>query len=417
LAEKNSRDRLFRAVRERIKESNDQDRILMIVNAIGDRRYRDLVDTIANIESEDGWSTALEFLIKAQKQKYSSPITIGQGKTDLEELKYREMIFELLSCRGLEPIITDTTELLKELDNESSLIDASRVLVLKLEELAVEQIQNGDTLFFDLSDNVSVSQKTVNLLNQTSSENIHSISLERNENLINIEPLWYSEYGRFALSSLGIKGNVVNPDVLDSVLSVIQIPTTIKTRIVDVSSFTDTKEETWFRPSNRVYRKMHTHLIHHEVNELSLLASRHTVPLLNALLDEASSTYEDSSSTTGYKEILDYINAHISVRDVESLIVLEKSSQMKNTRIATTAILAIGNFYHESSAAILVKLLCTQKNKEIEKVVTRAIENVYKKCPEADHVINDSLDTECRNRGKLKKLYRRLIREKPLYYQ
>jgi len=417
LAEKNSRDRLFRAVRERIKESNDQDLILMIVNAIGDRRYRDLVDTIANIESEDGWSTALEFLTKAQNQKYSSPITIGQGKTNLEELKYREMVFELLSCRGLEPIITDTTELLKELDDESSLIDASRVLVLKLEELAVEQIQTGDTLFFDLSDNVSVSQKTVNLLNQKSSENIHSISLERNENLINIEPLWYSEYGRLALSALGIKGNVVNPDVLDSVLSVIQIPTTIKTRIVDVSSFTDTEEETWSRPSNRVYRKMHTHLIHHKVNELSLLASRHTIPLLNTLLDEASSTYEDSSSTTGYKEILDYINAHISVRDVESLLVLEKSSQMKNTRIATTAILAIGNFYHESSVAILVQLLCTQKNEEIEKVVMRAIENVYKKCPEADHVINDSLDTECRNRGKLKKLYRRLNREKPLYYQ
>jgi hypothetical protein len=79
--------------------------------------------------------------------------------------------------------------------------------------------------------------------------------------------------------------------------------------------------------------------------------------------------------------------------------------------------LAIGNFYHESSAATLVKLLCTQKKDEIEKVVIKAIENVYKKCPEADIVIANSLDTECRNRGKLKKLYRRLSKEKPLYYQ
>lgn len=414
MTDENSRDRLLRVVRERIKESDEQDQILMIANAIGDRRYRDLVDTIAHIEGEDGWSTALEFLMKAQNQKYSSPLTIGQDKTNLEELKYREMVFELLSSNGLEPITTDTTKLLKELDDESSLVDASRVLVLRLEELAIEQIQTGDTLFFDFSENVSISQETVNLINQVRSENTHGISLEQSENLINIEPLWYSEYGRLALSTLGIKGNVVDSDILDSVLSVIQIPTTIKTRIVDVPSFTEM--DTWSSPSNSVYRKLHIHLIHHEVNELGLLASRHSVPLLNNLLDEASSAYKDSS-TAGYKEILDYINAHISVRNVESVLVLEKSSQMKNTRIATTAILAIGNFYHESSAATLVKLLCARKNDEIEKVVIKAIENVYKKCPEADHVIADSLDTECRNRGKLIKLYRRLSKEKPLYYQ
>jgi hypothetical protein len=417
LVDENSRDRLFKAVRKRIKESDEQDRILLIANAIGDRRYRDLVDIVANIESEDGWSTTLELLMKAQNQNYASPITIGQDKTNLEELKYREMVFELLSCSGLEPITTGTTELLKKLDGESSLVDASRVLVLRLEELAVEQIQTGDTLFFDFSENVSVSQVTVNLLNKVRSENIRSISLEQSENLINIEPLWYCEYGRLALSTLGVKGSIVDSDTFDSVLSVIQAPKFNKPRIVEVSSFADIGGSTRSRPSNSVYRKLHTHLIHHKVNELSLLASRHSVPLLNTLLDEVSSAYEDSSSTTGYKEILDYINAHISVRNVESILVLEKSSQMKNTRIATTAILAIGNFYHESSAATLVKLYCTQKNDEIEKVVAKAIENVYKKCPEADRVIADSLDTECRNRGKLKKLYRHLNKEKPLYYQ
>ncbi len=417
MADENSRDRILRAVRERIKESDEQDRILMITNSIGDRRYRDLVDTIATIEGDEGWSTALEFLMKAQNKKYSSPIAIGQEKTDLEELKYREMVFELLSCSGLEPVIADTTELLKELDNESSLVDASRVLFLRLEESAVEQIQTGDALFFDFSNNVSISQETIDILNQVRSENIQRISLEQNENQVNIEPLWYSEYGRLALSTLGIKGNIVNADVLDSVLSVIQVPTTIKTRIIDVLSFTDSEEYTRSRPSNTAYRKLHSHLIHHEVSELSLLASRHSVPLLNTILDEASSAYEDASSTVGYKDILDYISAHISVRDVESVLVLEKSSQMKNTRIATTAILAIGNFYHESAATTLVKLLCTQKNDEKVKVTTKAIENVYKKCPEADRVIIDSLDTECRNHGKLKKLHRRLSKERPLYYQ
>lgn len=389
----------------------------MIANAIGDRRYRDLVDTVAKIEGEDGWPTALEFLIKAQHHKYSSPMTIGQDKTDLEELKFRELIFELLSCKGLEPIPTDTTNLLKELTNESSLVDASRVLVTRLEQLATEQIQAGDTLFFDFSENVSVSKETVDLINQVRRENIHNISLEQSGTLFNIEPLWYSEYGRLTMSTLGIKGHKVESDTLDSVLSVLQVPSDIKTRIVTVPSFKDTNENFWIRPTNHTYRKLHTHLIHHEVIELSLLASRHSIPLLNTLLDEASSAYDDSSPVTGYREILDCINAHISVRDIESILVLEKTSRMKNTRIATTAILAIGNFYNESSTTTLVKLLCTKKNDAIVKAVTKAIENVYRKCPEADHVIADSLDNECKNRGKLKKLYRRLSKEKPLYYQ
>ena len=416
MADENSRDRLFKAVRERIKESDEHDQIQMIVNAIGDRRYRDLVDIIARIEGDEDWSTALEFLMKAQNQKYASPLTMGHDKTDLEPLKYREMVFELLSCSGLEPVPTDTTTLLKELDNESSLIDASGALLLRLEELAIEQIRNGDTLFFDFSENVSISQETVKSLNQVRSENIRNISLQRSENLINIEPLWYCEYGRLALLSVGVKGKVVNSDIFDSVLSVIQIPMTNETMILDVPSFTNL-EDSHAYPSNSAYKKLHTHLINHEVDELSLLASRHSVPLLNTLLDEVSSTYEDTSSTEGYKKILNHINAHIAVRNVESTLVLEKSAQMKNTRIATTAILAIGNFYHESSAATLVKMLCSVKNNEIEKVMIKALENVYKKCPEADRVITDSLDTECRNHGKLKKLYRRLSKEKPLYYQ
>jgi hypothetical protein len=417
LTDENSRDRIFKAVRERIKQTDEQERIQIITNSIGDRRYRDLVDIIAKIEAEDGWPTVVDYLMKAQHQKYSSPLTLGQDKTDLEELKYREMIFELLSCRGLEPIKKDTTTLLKELDDEPSLVDASRNLLTRLEQLAVEQIQNGDTLFFDFSENVSVSQKTVNLLNQVQKENISSISLEQNESLFNVESLWYIEYGRLTMSTLGIKGNIVTSDALDKVLSIIQLPSDIKTRIVNVSSFKNSDKVFWTRPANSTYKKLHTYLINHDVSELSLLASRHSIPLLNTLLDEASSSYEKSSSTTDYKKTLKCINAHISVRDIESVLVLEKSSQMKNTRIATTAILAIGNYYHESSAAILVKLLCTQKNNEIEKAVMKAIENVYKKCPEADQIITEAFNAECKNLGKLKRLYRHLSKEKSLYYQ
>ena len=389
----------------------------MIANAVGDRRYRDLVDLIAGIERDDGWSTALEFLMKAQTQKYSSPIIIGQDKTNMEPLKYREMVFELLSCSGLEPVRPDTSTLLKDLESEPSLVDASNTFLLRLDELVLDQIQSGDTLFFDLSNNTTLSQRTLETLDRIRSENLQETVLQRKENLINIEPLWFCEYSRLALSSLSIKGTRIDSEILDTVLSIIQTPKISKTRINDVSAISNLDEDTLTRPSNTLYRKLHSHLINHEVKELSLLASRHSVPLLSSLLDDAFSAYLDTTSTAGYKVLLDLINAHIAVRDVESILVLEKLAQMKNSRIATTAILAIGNFYHESSATVLVKLLCTSKNEEIQQAVAKAIENVYKKCPEADQIIVSSLDTECRNRGRLKKLYRRLSKEKPLYYQ
>jgi len=416
LVDDNSRDRIFKAVRQRIKETDEIERIQVMANAIGDRRYRDLVDIVSRIESEEGWSTALEYLLKAQHQKYSSPFIIGQDKTNLEELKYREMVFELLSCKGLEPITPGTTDLLKNLDQESSLIDASRVFIDIVEKLAIEQIHTDDTLFFDFSYNISISKETVKILDQVRNKNIHTISLERKEEQFNIEPLWYTEYGRLALSTLGIKGFVVNTDTFDSILSIIQVPSLIRTKNVNKFSFKSKKRDSWTRPTNQTYKNLLDYLIHHDVNNLGLLGSRHSIPLLNILLDGASSTYENLQSSSGYREILNCMNAHLSVRDIESILVLEKSSQMKNTRIATMAILAIGSFYHESSATTLVDLLCKSKNNEIEEAATKALESVYKRCPEADYIITTSLNNECKNRRKLTNLYRRLSKEKPLYY-
>jgi len=417
LADENSRDRIFRAVRERIQEADDQERIQMITNAIGDRRYRDLVDIVAKIEGEDGWSTVLEYLIESQHEKYISPLTIGQNKTGLEVLKFREMIFELFSCEGLEPVSMDTTNLLEELADESSFVDASRVLFTKLEKLAKEQIQTGDTLFFDFFENTSVSQELLNLVSQTRTENIQNVSLDRNGSQFNVESLWYCEHSRIVMSMLGVKGFIIDSDTLDSVLSVIQTPNSIKNKVVDVSSFSNSKKSRWNRPTNSTYRKLLSHIVHQEVTELSLLGSRHAVPVLNTLLDQLSSAYKDSSFTINYKELLACINAHISVRNIDSILSLEKSSKMKNTRITTTAILAIGNFYHETSVNTLATLLCNKRSKEIQEAAARAIENVYKKCPEADHVIADFLNGNCKNHGKLKKLYRQLSKEKPVYYQ
>ena len=412
LTDETSRDRILRAMKRRLIESDERNRLRLITDIIGDRRDRDLVDVIAQIEQDEGWSSALEYLLKVRGQKYSSPITMG-NETELEELKYREVVFALLSCSGLEPVPIDTTSLLEELDTEKSLLDASRVLITKLETLAIDQIRNGDTLFFDFSDNISISQETTDLLRQIRSKKIQDISLHRGPT-INIDSLWHCELGRLALADLGIKGTQVIPDTLSRVLSVIQEPIS-PLKDLDVSSPSD--ESHHLSPSNNEYRKLLIQIIQQDIDGLGRLASRHALPTLNTLLDESISQYKDSQSTTSFKTMLQYINAHVAVRAIDSVIVLEKASKMTDTRVATMAIIAIGNFYHESAVSTLVDILCTNKKREIIETTTRSIRTVHKRCPEADRVIDVRLSRECTNRGKLLKLQRLLLKERGLYYQ
>ncbi len=414
LTDESSRDRILKAVKRRIKESDERDRIRLITDIIGDRRDRDLVDVIAQIEQDEGWSSALEYLLKARGQKYSSPMTMGSNETELEELKYREVVFGLFSCSGLEPVPMDTSALLEELVSEDSLVDASRVLVTRLEHQAVNQIRNGDTLFFDFSGNISISQEAVELLQRIRSKEIQEISIDQDKSTININSLWHSELSRIALANLGIRGTRINSDTLDRVLSVIQEPIA---SLEDLTVSSSSTEDTYAGPSNDEYRKMLTMIIQQDTDGLGRLGSKHAVPTLNTLLDEAISQYKDSQSTTGFKEILQYINAHIAVRTIDSMIVLEKTTKMTDTRIATMAIMAIANFYHESAVSTLVDILCTNKKREIIETTTRSIITVHKRCPEADHAIGVRLSGECTNRGKLLKLQRLLLKERGLYYQ
>ena len=198
------------------------------------------------------------------------------------------------------------------------------------------------------------------------------------------------------------------------VLSVIQEPIS-PLKDLDVSSPSD--ESHHLSPSNNEYRKLLIQIIQQDIDGLGRLASRHALPTLNTLLDESISQYKDSQSTTSFKTMLQYINAHVAVRAIDSVIVLEKASKMTDTRVATMAIIAIGNFYHESAVSTLVDILCTNKKREIIETTTRSIRTVHKRCPEADRVIDVRLSRECTNRGKLLKLQRLLLKERGLYYQ
>ena len=98
-------------------------------------------------------------------------------------------------------------------------------------------------------------------------------------------------------------------------------------------------------------------------------------------------------------------------------MLLEEVAHSKDTRIATTAITALGNFYTESAASVLVDLLCETKNREVADTTVRAIKNVSARCFETKYVVRKATElTSCINPGHIKRLYKEIWKEKDDYY-
>ena len=408
LAKDKDRESILLAVKERVKQSEELQLTQMLVDAIGERRYRDLKDLISQIEQDRGWSEALKHFSKARTLPYILPIGAGPSKTLIEDLKYRETVFTILECNGFEPIPITTEEILSRLENEDSLIDASKSFHTECELLAVKQIESGDTLFFDQTQiDSSISVDVVNLLEKIQHGEIANLSLEKHSDKINILPLWHSERGRQTLSQLGIKGTKIDPETYDIVISVIhhKIP------------ITETKMKPITQPSNLLYRTLLVSTINHDIESMCSLASKYSYHPLKSILEESLDYYEKHSSSTNFRKVLTCVNAHIRVRTSDSILLLEELAHSKDTRIATTTITALGNFYNESAASALVDLLCKTKNSEIVNTTIRAIKNVSKRCYETRYVIRNAIEsTACTNTGRLKRMYKEIWKEKENYY-
>ena len=408
LAKDKDRESILLAVKERVKQSEELQLTQMLVDAIGERRYRDLKDLISQIEQDRGWSEALKHFSKARALPYILPIGAGPSKTLIEDLKYRETVFTILECNGFEPIPITTEEILSRLENEDSLIDASKSFLTECELLAVKQIESGDTLFFDQTQiDSSISVDVVNLLEKIQHGEIANLSLEKHSDKINILPLWHSERGRQTLSQLGIKGTKIDPETYDIVISVIhhKIP------------ITETKMKPITQPSNLLYRTLLVSTINHDIESMCSLASKYSYHPLKSILEESLDHYEKHSSSTNFRKVLTCVNAHIRVRTSDSILLLEELAHSKDTRIATTTITALGNFYNESAASALVDLLCETKNSEIVNTTIRAIKNVSKRCYETKYVIRNAIEsTACTNTGRLKRMYKEIWKEKENYY-
>ena len=413
LAEDKDRKSILRAVKERVKQSEELQLTQMIVDAIGERRNRDLGDLLSQIEQDRGWSATLKHLSQASKLPYMLPLGAGPHKTLIEDLKYRETIFNVLDCKGFEPIPITINEILSRLENEDSLIDASQSLHIECESMAIKQIESGDTLFFDPANaDSSFSVDTVELLERTQRDEVANLSLDKHNNLISILPLWYCEKGRQALSQLGIKGTEIDSETLDIVISVIQqeIPTTESTEI-------RITEKPLTRPSNLLYGKLLTSIVNQDIENLSALSSKHSYHTIKFILQNSMDHYVNSQASSTFRNILSCVNAYVRVRTPESIMHLEELTFSKDIRISTIAITALGNFYNEAAASALVDLLCTTKNKEVANTTIRAIKNISKRCFETKYIVKNATESpSCTNIGRLKRLYKEIWKEIDDYY-
>ncbi|MBN2229929.1 MAG: HEAT repeat domain-containing protein [Candidatus Thorarchaeota archaeon] len=409
MSEEKNRSSILKAAKDRARQSEMQSNIQMITDAIGDRRDRDLLDILSQLEQDTGWPIALEYLLEAKDFCYSLPIGSGPIRTQLEPLKYREMVFSIFSCDGLEPIITPTIELLTPLKDEHSLLDASRKLRNRIEQLAMNQIQSGDTLFFDSSDfGISFSKEFSNTLDQMMNKQIHGLVLEKHNDEIDISPLWQYETGRLTLSKLGIRGKEIDLETANLVLSVIQQPITISNSSTHNSS-------PLHHPTNPKYRELLDCIIEQNIDGLRSLSSRHSYIILKQLLEEAIDRYAQTSSSLDYRRILNLINAHVRIRTPESIQLLQLLINHKDIRIASVAITALGNFYHESAVYVLVDSLCDTKNMEIVRRTTAAIKTIARRCPETNYVIMQALESACTHKARLRHIQKEIGKQKALY--
>lgn len=403
MADDNNRVAILKTAKDRARQSEEQQCVQKIADAIGDRRNRDLLDILSSIEQDRGWSETLKHLMKARYFSYAIPIGIGLPKSKIEDLKFREMVFSVLGSRGLEPIPIGTEDLLTRIKDERSLVDASDSLRKYAESIACDQMESGDTLFFDSNDlDIQVSENVAQMIEQTKYEAIKGITLERKDGIINITPLWYCETSRQALSNLGIKGYTIDSRQLEEVLSVLQYPIAVR----DVVKYTTSKKQSEY-PSNTLYHDLHNCIINQNDEGLSNHSSRHSFPTLKSMLEETLDIYNKDSSSENFRRFLHLVHKHVRVRTLESIQLFEGLSYIKDIRIATVTITALGNFYHESAASSLIEILCRSRNREIVKTATTAILNIGKRCPETVSAIEFALESStCTYKGRLRRLWR-----------
>ncbi|MDF1537348.1 MAG: hypothetical protein P1Q69_00370 [Candidatus Thorarchaeota archaeon] len=399
--------RIMKASKQKIKEIEEETVIQEIANAIGDRRIKDLSDITTNVELTDGWSTVIEYLISASRTQYSVPIGYAHPRVMVEPLKFREVVFELLGCSGLEPIPEPTEELLLGTISADSSVDAIRLLLDTVTESAENQVANGDTLFFDVyNSGHRIPTNLAIAIEMAQTQIITLVDVVRQRNSLLIEDLWYTELGRIALANLGVLGRTISSEQYELVLSVIQVSPTIKDKL-QRSKKDITSNNPFDKPSlSPHYADLLDFIINHNTEGLRTLGSKHSVPTLNHLLRSAIDEYKATESSQSYRALLSSIRDHISIRMLESAIILDEMTYEKNPRIVTPAIGALGNYYHSSIVNVLINTICTTRIAKVRESALVSLKNIKYRCPETRAIVENTLSSDCKNSSALRRFYR-----------
>lgn len=414
----NSEDR-FHELREMIQREIEVGHFRkmkeLLVRAIADRREKDTMDILAGIEIESDWSTACDLLLEVEDATYVCPIGIENPVTELEPLKYREVIFSIFYSSGLEPVDIPTKKMINEVRACESMSSACNKFSSISMETARKQFDSGDTLFFNPMSFAELDGGFLNRLHSTRQANLIRInSLDPNSPL-DITPLWSDEICRRHLIDLGITGRFISDEDFSDVLSVIQ---QVSKGPPDSETIGLSEEFQLSSPSNKKYHQLHEALIDQNIADINALGSKHAVSVLKNVTESNLLTYRTEETSRRYREFLDSINSHVIVRSNDSIVVFQKIIEEDFPRILTPVITALSNFYDESSASVIASILCRTISPTILEHCVRSIKNLYTKCPEVLPQVKSMLNEDCHNHQKLEKLVKEFSkRESEWYYK
>ena len=407
LDDKTPFERIMKASKKKIQEDEERLVIQEIAEAIGERRVRDLADCISNVESNSGWTSVVEYLSKASRSKYSIPVGLDSINTTVEPLKFREVLFDLFGCTGLDPIEEDTEALLARILDSKSFIDAQKSFRLTVESAARESVSNGSAVFFDIEFFQSnVSDDTKRMIQQAHIHAIQNLELSSHNDAICITPLWYTEYGRLALSELEIKTDRITRNEFDMVLSVLQVSKGVKKKL---SSSIDNGNDSFHSSElpNKLYDELLRGIIEFDFNHLQRLGSRHTCSILNYALREYVDDYRITGTSNSYRNLLRVLRNHIAIRWVDSVIPISELTELADDRIVNDAIRILGNFYYEPTITSLLEIFCKSEKQKVRQLALSTIFHLKSRCLETKGIVLKMLNQDCKYLDELRRFYHR----------
>ncbi len=384
-----ARERLQEQVRKKIQQLSQVELSKAITNSIGERRVRDLIDFLVGIELKDSWDVALDYLENSMNRDYEIPPLTGKKTRRIEPLKFREVLFSIFGCQGIEAIDMETSAIISKLHDAHSIANAEILFKKIVNEELHHHLKKSNFLFIDTDAAAScLENNLVNQIHQEMENNLSSISLISPSHSIDISSLWYTEYGRIALCTLGIPGSKADKETLDMVLSVLPVSQRVRDKIMK-----NRLTKNLSPPLNDDYQSLLKAMIDQDTMMLAQLGSRNAIPLMNYLLEESVDEFNSEYNSQKYSKITTQLSNHLFIRSIDSVLSLEKMVAADDYRISSLGIIALGNYYHESAVSLLAETICATKNDNLRNYAIQSLNRIKTKFPETKSLLKNLVDS------------------------